>query len=66
MSSYYTKREVEELVAKETHKLNVLIDDLYDEISYLENKIEQLEKPTTPEAQLFILDKGLLNTMILG
>lgn len=66
MSSYYTKKEVDQLVKLETIKLTALIEDLYSEIDVLNTKIEELEKPSTPQVQLFILDKGILNTMILG
>lgn len=66
MSSYYTKKEVDQLVKLETIKLTALIEDLYSEIDVLNTKIEELEKPSTPQVQLFILDQGILNTMILG
>lgn len=73
MSSYYTKKEVDQLMLIQANKLNAIIDDLYSELQALDividelnNRIEELENQTTPDVQLFILDKGILNTMILG
>lgn len=73
MSSYYTKKEVDQLMLIQANKLNAIIDDLYSELQALDividelnNRIEELENQTPPDVQLFILDKGILNTMILG
>lgn len=73
MSSYYTKKEVDQLMLIQANKLNAIIDDLYSELQALDividelnNRIEKLENQTPPDVQLFILDKGILNTMILG
>lgn len=78
MSSYYTKKEVDQLMLIQANKLNAIIDDLYSELQALDividelnNRIEELENqtpitPPTPDVQLFILDNGILNTMILG
>lgn len=76
MSSYYTKKEVDQLMQIQANKLNAIIDDLYSELQALDividelnNRIEELENQTPitpPDVQLFILDNGILNTMILG